>query len=398
MSDPCSKWSADVHRTSAAGGHTRNIPSPPPVATSRRRSGRAGRQAAVLRRQAQGRIAKHPSHDVNRRLTGIGITPALYKMRGCDVLHGQSLFRPDYEVGILQQNLGTHTEPHHYGRPLADAMRHCKTPYNLRIAGVLGSIDEKIELNRKKIAELEALAKTIYDYWFVQFDFPNANGNPYKSSGGKMVWNEQLKREVPERWGVVSLSSLTERITKGTTPTSIGASFTSSGVRFIKVENIVDSRLNITPEAFISEETNARLKRSTLKKNDLLMTIAGRLGDVALVPPQTLPANTNQAVGIIRFAGSKEYAASYVHMYLATPQMHTKLQALNAQSIQKNLNLEIIGNIEILFESDTVRKFTMISDEILNRIFALQEENQLLTINRDALLPLLMNGQVGMAG
>ena len=69
---------------------------------------------------------------------------------------------------------------------------------NLRIAGVLGSLDEKIALNRKKIAELEALAKTIYDYWFVQFDFPDKNGKPYKSSGGKMVWNEQLKREVPE--------------------------------------------------------------------------------------------------------------------------------------------------------------------------------------------------------
>ena len=80
--DPCSKWSADVHRTSAAGGHTRNIPSPPPVAARRRRSGRAGRQAAVLHRQAQGRIAKHPSHDGNRRLTGIRTTTALYKMRG----------------------------------------------------------------------------------------------------------------------------------------------------------------------------------------------------------------------------------------------------------------------------------------------------------------------------
>ena len=73
-------------------------------------------------------------------------------------------------------------------------------PTQLRIAGILGSLDEKIELNRKKIAELEALAKTIYDYWFVQFDFPDKNGKPYKSSGGKMLWNEQLKREVPEGW------------------------------------------------------------------------------------------------------------------------------------------------------------------------------------------------------
>ena len=78
----------------------------------------------------------------------------------------------------------------------------------LRIAGLLGSIDEKIELNRRKIAELEALAKTLYDYWFVQFDFPDKNGRPYKSSGGKMVWNDQLKREVPEGWEVKDLKSI----------------------------------------------------------------------------------------------------------------------------------------------------------------------------------------------
>ena len=79
---------------------------------------------------------------------------------------------------------------------------------DLPIAGILGSLDEKIELNRKKIAELEALAKTIYDYWFVQFDFPDKNGKPYRSSGGKMVWNEQLKREIPAGWCNGKLSDI----------------------------------------------------------------------------------------------------------------------------------------------------------------------------------------------
>ena len=77
-----------------------------------------------------------------------------------------------------------------------------------RIAKVLSAIDDKIALNRKKIEKLEALAKTIYDYWFVQFDFPDANGRPYKSSGGKMVWNEQLKREVPDGWNACHIGDL----------------------------------------------------------------------------------------------------------------------------------------------------------------------------------------------
>src|SRR5690606_31437410 len=63
-------------------------------------------------------------------------------------------------------------------------------------------IDQKIELNNRIIAELEAMAKTIYDYWFVQFNFPNAEGKPYRISGGEMVWNEQLKREIPKGWSV----------------------------------------------------------------------------------------------------------------------------------------------------------------------------------------------------
>ena len=264
----------------------------------------------------------------------------------------------------------------------------------LRIAGVLGSIDEKIELNRKKIAELEALAKTIYDYWFVQFDFPDKNGKPYKSSGGKMVWNEQLKREVPEGWEVVPLSSLAEKITKGTTPTSIGASFSESGIRFIKVENVVGERLVLTPETFISAETHARMARSSLEKNDLLMTIAGRRGDVAIVPHQILPSNTNQAVGIVRFKSEYLYVASYVHAYLSTKQMHKKLQNLNAQSIQKNLNLEIVGQIDILFDPIVVHQFTDVIENIVEGIFDLQEANREFIRHRDMLLPLLMNGQV----
>ena len=77
-----------------------------------------------------------------------------------------------------------------------------------KIAKVLSDLDAKIELNNKINVELEAMAKLIYDYWFVQFDFPDENGKPYKSSGGKMVYNEELKREIPEGWEVESLNTL----------------------------------------------------------------------------------------------------------------------------------------------------------------------------------------------
>jgi len=83
------------------------------------------------------------------------------------------------------------------------------------IADVLSSLDSKIELNNRINAELEAMAKKLYDYWFVQFDFPDKNGKPYKSSGGKMVWNEELKREIPEGWEVKLLSDWIEKDKSG---------------------------------------------------------------------------------------------------------------------------------------------------------------------------------------
>ena len=86
-----------------------------------------------------------------------------------------------------------------------------------KIAKVLSDLDAKIEVNNKINEELEAMAKTLYDYWFVQFDFPDANGKPYKSSGGKMVWNEELKREIPEGWSVGTLANI-GNIVGGSTP------------------------------------------------------------------------------------------------------------------------------------------------------------------------------------
>ena len=99
----------------------------------------------------------------------------------------------------------------------------------IKIGKLLKSIDQKIQINNQINQELEAMAKTIYDYWFVQFDFPDQNGKPYKSSGGKMVYHPELKREIPEGWGVEKLDDL-GTIVGGSTPTkSISDNFTKGG-------------------------------------------------------------------------------------------------------------------------------------------------------------------------
>ena len=199
----------------------------------------------------------------------------------------------NHQVGAIQKhfNVGSAKEMLVY---LPDREKQEK------IANLVRRINSKIELNNKINTELESMAKTLYDYWFLQFEFPNEEGKPYKSSGGKMVWNEELKREIPEGWEVVTLNNVTDTITKGTTPSTLGYNFTDCGVNFVKVESINNGQ--IVPEllAHISFEAHNKMERSALKKDDILLTIAGRLGTTCVVSKNILPANTNQAVGIIR--------------------------------------------------------------------------------------------------
>ncbi len=266
----------------------------------------------------------------------------------------------------------------------------------LKIATVLSTLDNKIALNHRINAKLEAMAKRLYDYWFVQFDFPNEEGKPYKTSGGKMVWNEVLKREIPEGWEVGKIGDFVETITKGTTPSTAGFEFAEAGINFVKVECIENGYVLTDNLMHISEEANYALKRSQLQENDILVTIAGRLGSSAIVSKDILPANTNQAVGIIRLKKEYKFLVNYLYQRIVSTDMQIYLQSINAQSIQKNLTLPNLANIIFAYHKD----FNLINcynEKILpifNYQLTIQKEIQKLTKLRDRLLPLLMNGQV----
>ena len=107
-----------------------------------------------------------------------------------------------------------------------------------RIGKLLRSIDRKIELNRAINQNLEVMAKQLYDYWFVQFDFPNKNGKPYKSSSGEMVWNERLKREIPEGWNIKTISEIENNIITGKTPSCADEDNFGGNIPFITIDDI----------------------------------------------------------------------------------------------------------------------------------------------------------------
>lgn len=145
------------------------------------------------------------------------------------------------------------------------------------------------------------------------------------------------------------LKQITEKITKGTTPSNIGESFTEEGIMYFRSELIGKSKYIDKSDGllFISNETHEKLKRSQIQKNDLLFSMAGiYLGKISLVGDEDFPANTNQAVAIIRF-NSKEIDLEYVYYYMTQRWYNIYINSLTAQAAQPNINLEQIGNLKL---------------------------------------------------
>lgn len=153
-------------------------------------------------------------------------------------------------------------------------------------------------------------------------------------------------------WKVVRLGIECELVTKGTTPSSLGREFTSKGVNFIKIESLEENGAVIQNKvAFIDEQTHELLKRSQLRENDLLISIAGALGRVALVNKQILPANTNQALAIIRLKKESKLKIKYLYYFLNSPKVKKEIDAINVQAAQANLSLSNINDLTVLYPS-----------------------------------------------
>ena len=254
------------------------------------------------------------------------------------------------------------------------------------ISKLLSKIDQKIALNNQINEELEAMAKTLYDYWFVQFDFPDENGKPYKSSGGKMVYNDQLKREIPEGWGVKRLGEICN-------PTS-GYPFASNTYvqdgkfKIYTIKNVQDNGiLPITDNTLDTLPANLP-EKCILGPGDMLMSLTGNVGRVGIVFEDN--ALLNQRVLKIE----SKYKA-FIFQFLKDPRTRSLLENTATGTSQKNLSPKDVMDISIIFPGFNVLiEFEQISNEILLQITSNNQQNQELTQLRDWLLPMLMNGQV----
>ena len=248
------------------------------------------------------------------------------------------------------------------------------------------SINDKIALNTRMNAELEAMAKQLYDYWFVQFDFPDENGNPYKSSGGKMVYNSTLKRDIPAGWEVSSYGEEFD-VKLGGTPSTSEDSFWENGtINWLNSGEVQNFPIN-SSEKKITESALNGSSTEFLPKGSVLISITRYLRVTIL----NIDACINQSV-----AGFAETELlKYPYTYFALSAEVPRLMKLRTGAQQPHINKEIIEDSPILLPpANIISRYYAISTPILNELIKKSEETEHLTHLRDSLLPMLMNGQV----
>lgn len=254
-----------------------------------------------------------------------------------------------------------------------------------KIAKVLSDLDAKIELNNKINTELEAMAKLIYDYWFVQFDFPDENGKPYKSSGGKMVYNEELKREIPEGWDVNRIDEVLNTDLGGTPSTKVkeywGEEFPWLNSGEIANFPIIDSELKVT-EAGINNSATTLMPMGTC-----VLSITRHLR------PSILGVDSCANQSVVGLFESELMKASYIYPYLVNE--IPRLMSLRTGAQQPHINKGIVDESLILLPEESVlENYYSSVDSMYEKIINNSFQNKELIELRDWLLPMLMNGQV----
>lgn len=257
------------------------------------------------------------------------------------------------------------------------------------IASIIASIDRKIELNRQINDNLEAMAKQLYDYWFVQFDFPNEEGKPYKSSGGAMVWNEKLKREIPSCFEVVNMGNLCD-FRNGI---NYSKDETGNDYQIVNVRNISSSRILLDGEDFdVITVPTSKAENYVLKPDDIIIARSGCPGSTRLLLSS---ANTLFCGFIICCSPNDSSMRNYLVYCLK--QLEGTNATTSGGSILQNVSQDTLKGLHVIVpEKQIIDKFNKTIELIFARMLNCLKESKALTKQRNELLPLLMNGQASV--
>ena len=263
-----------------------------------------------------------------------------------------------------------------------------------KIATVLSALDDKIALNRRMNAKLEQMAKRLYDHWFVQFDFPNADGKPYKASGGKMIFNPILKREIPEGWDVKSINNFCTSYRGVSYDKADLLDGPEGGVLVLRGNNIdgntlvYDDNVAYVPPSFVEPEQK-------IKKHDIIMTMSS--GSKEHVGKCTMfQSDSEHTYGafMTKFTPEPE-CPFFAYRSMLSDFFKSKIKYICGGTGINNLTNQTFDEILFPFPpKDVLESFENLLTPIYEKVGKNNDEILKLTTLRDELLPMLMNGQV----
>ena len=264
----------------------------------------------------------------------------------------------------------------------------------VRIGDFLYSIEQKIDVNKRIGVELEDMAKTLYDYWFTQFDFPNAEGKPYRSSDGEMVWNDQLKREIPKGWEVDSLSHTISSINTGLNPRD-NFVLGNGNIQYLTVKNLTTSgTIDFSGCDTVDEQAREIIhKRSDISVGDILFASIAPLGRCYLIQSTPEKWDINESVFSIR-PNISCVTSEFLYMYFMSDTFIKGATSSSTGSIFKGIRINtLLDIVAVIPPKDVIDAFTDKIKTMLELKEQKNTENRELTKLRDWLLPMLMNGQ-----
>lgn len=256
----------------------------------------------------------------------------------------------------------------------------------VKIGDMLYSMEQKIQLNKRICAELEAMAKTLYNYWFTQFDFPDENGKPYRSSGGEMVWNDQLKREIPKGWTPGTISSLMKIENTSVNSQKLGNALmehysipafdANHNPAYEEAGTIESGKYVVDPECILTSKLNPHFKR--------------------LWDPYCDTENAICSTEFIVYRPRTAWTRPFCYAVLNSEAFYAHMvgKATASTGSRKRIQPDVSASFELAIPDEkTMRAFVELYAPIMEKQKALYKENCELTKLRDWLLPVLMNGQ-----
>lgn len=264
------------------------------------------------------------------------------------------------------------------------------------ISDLLSTLDTKIINNNAIAQQLEAMVKTIYDYWFLQFEFPNEEGKPYKSSGGKMVWNEELQREIPAGWSIKNMGDFID-VVRGVSysPKDVLEKPSKNSVSLLKSNNIQDNTINLDSSIYLDR---SKIKENQyLDKGSVFITMSSgskaHMGKTAIIYKSI---KYTYGAFCAKIIVDRDYNAM-ISLFFTSSYFRKYIEQVTSGTSINNISVNHLQAIKIPVPPIEVsQKFNEIVEPFYDELGNVFEQNQKLQSLRDFLLPLLMNGQVSV--